>query len=82
VISCAQYAHQQFNRCAQLAGLILPDDFLLDFESADAVTLLAHMNLCFHVAGTISPLVVLIPTQWASGNIGREHLLTVNLLSH
>ena len=36
------------------------------------------MKTCFHIAGTITPLVLLIPSQWANYAIGREHLLTVS----
>jgi hypothetical protein len=35
------------------------------------------MKVAFHVAGTISPLVILIPSGWSNYQIGREHLLTV-----
>jgi hypothetical protein len=35
------------------------------------------MKACFLAAGTISPLVILIPTKWADQSIALEHLLTV-----
>jgi hypothetical protein len=37
------------------------------------------MKVAFHVAGTISPLVILIPSQWSNYQIGRDHLLMVSL---
>jgi hypothetical protein len=38
------------------------------------------MKTLFHVAGTVSPLVILNPSKWTELSMGREHLLTVGLL--
>lgn len=67
--------------CSQAiqAGLEVPDDYLDDFTTDDATVLLNQMKTLFHVAGTVSPLVILIPTKWADLSMGRDHLLTVGL---
>lgn len=53
-------------------------DFLDEFTTSDADFLLHQMKTLFHVAGTVSPLVILNPTKWAELSMGREHLLTVS----
>lgn len=68
--------------CSQAvqAGLELPSNFLDEFTSSDATLLLNEMKNCFHVAGTVSPLVILNPSKWAELSMGRDHLLTVRIL--
>jgi hypothetical protein len=65
--------------CSQAiqAGLAVPDDYLDEFATVDATVLLNQMKTLFHVAGTVSPLVILNPTKWADLSMGRDHLLTV-----
>ena len=69
--------------CSQAvdAGLQLPVNFLDEFATSDANSLLNQMKTVFHVAGTVSPLVILNPSKWAELSMGREHLLTVCLVS-
>ena len=62
------------------AGITLPSEFLNEFATADATHLLDVMKTCFHVSGTVSPLVILNPSKWADLKMGRDHLLTVRLL--
>jgi hypothetical protein len=64
-------------RYAERAGITLPDGFVEDFESEEAATLFLRMKMAFHVAASISPLVILIPTRWSNMNLSRGHLLTV-----
>jgi hypothetical protein len=67
--------------CSQAiqAGLEVPVDFLDEFTTEDATVLLHQMKTLFHVAGTVSPLVILNPSKWADLSMGREHLLTVGI---
>ena len=62
---------------AKRVGLELPDNFLDDFLTDEVLELFNRMKTTFHVAGTISPLVILIPSGWSNYQIGREHLLMV-----
>lgn len=62
------------------AGVDVLDNFLDTFRTEDATSLLIRMKMCVYAAGTISPLVILLSTQWASVMVGRKHLLTVRHL--
>ena len=63
---------------AKRAGITLPDKFVEDFDSDEAAVLFTHMKMCFHVAGSISPLVIFIPTCWTNAAISHGHLLMVH----
>ena len=64
-------------RYANHTGITLPENFEDDFDSNEAAVLFNRMKMCFHVAGSISPLVIFIPTRWTNASLSRGHLLTV-----
>ncbi len=64
---------------AERVGLKLPPTFLEEFLSKEVSLLFNRMKVSFHVAGTISPLIILIPSGWSSYQIGRDHLLMVRV---
>jgi hypothetical protein len=66
-----------FHRRAIEAGLDLPDTFRDEFLTKEVGMIFNRIKVTLHVAGTISPLAILIPTLWSNYHIGREHLLTV-----
>ena len=65
---------------AKRAGITLPENFVEDFHSEEAAVLFTRMKMCFHVAGSISPLVIFIPTRWTNASMSRGHLLTVRAM--
>jgi hypothetical protein len=67
-------------RCAEDAGIQVPKNFLNEFREDGADNLVERMNMCYHVAGSISPLVILAPTQWMDTELARENLLSVRIL--
>lgn len=66
-------------RRAEDTSLTITGNFLEEFASSDAADLFVRMKACLHTAATISPLIVLVSNNWASGHIGREHLMTVRI---
>jgi hypothetical protein len=59
------------------AGLELPSNFLDEFGTDAAKSLMFRMKNLFHAVGTISPLVMLVSSQWTNQKVAREHLLSV-----
>jgi hypothetical protein len=72
--------HSPQLRCAEDAGIQVPDNFINAFRVDGANLLVQRMNMCYHVAGTISPLIILAPTQWMDSDLARENLLSVRTL--
>lgn len=68
-----------FSRAVK-AGLELPSNFREEFLSTEVTTIFSRLKVCFHVASTISPLAILVPTQWSNYQIGREHLFMVRFI--
>jgi hypothetical protein len=57
--------------------VVLPDDFVERVSGDDGVELFHHMQNCFHIAVSTSPLAALVAKNYGNENIRRDYLLAV-----